>query len=399
MKIINIKLKFVSLNNLKNMADNPFTAWEEDSSDDFFKEAEEATASEEETKEVIQSVLDEEEEVITEDSKKTPPSTKEENLFEAEEEDEGDQEASQEEDEELKSSSSLSTVNFLKEKGYIEFDLEEGEELSDEDAEDLLEDKWDESVEAGIADRLTGLPEDAQNLIQYILKGGSMSEYISSLQNEVGPVTLTSGLDLDVEENQIAAMRAILADEGKDEEEVDSEIEYLKDSGKLEVMSKKKFERYNKERKTKEQELIQAQAEKTRTNKENARLAKRKVIETLAEESNIGGIEVSRDLKKSVPDFMNDRVYKLANGSEISEMQKELFYELPKNETAMLQLAILLQTRNEDGTFNFNSIAKTVETNLTKEVKKEIRRGNNNKPNSTEGKSKPTKSLASYFSR
>lgn len=399
MKIINIKLKFVSLNNLKNMADNPFTAWEEDSSDDFFKEAEEATASEEETKEVIQSVLDEEEEVITEESKKTPPSTKEENLFEAEEEDEGDQEASQEEGEEPKSSSSLSTVNFLKEKGYIEFDLEEGEELSDEDAEDLLEDKWDESVEAGIADRLTGLPEDAQNLIQYILKGGSMSDYISSLQAEVGPVTLTSDLDLDVEENQIAAMKAILADEGKDEEEVDSEIEYLKDSGKLEVMSKKKFERYNKERKTKEQELIQAQAEKTRTNKENARLAKRKVIETLAKESNIGGIEVSRDLKKSVPDFMNDRVYKLANGSEISEMQKELFYELPKNETAMLQLAILLQTRNEDGTFNFNSIAKTVETNLTKEVKKEIRRGNNNKPNSTEGKSKPTKSLASYFSR
>ena len=381
------------------MADNPFTAWEEDSSDDFFKEAEEATASEEETKEVIQSVLDEEEEVITEESKKTPPSTKEENLFEAEEEDEGDQEASQEEGEEPKSSSSLSTVNFLKEKGYIEFDLEEGEELSDEDAEDLLEDKWDESVEAGIADRLTGLPEDAQNLIQYILKGGSMSDYISSLQAEVGPVTLTSDLDLDVEENQIAAMKAILADEGKDEEEVDSEIEYLKDSGKLEVMSKKKFERYNKERKTKEQELIQAQAEKTRTNKENARLAKRKVIETLAKESNIGGIEVSRDLKKSVPDFMNDRVYKLANGSEISEMQKELFYELPKNETAMLQLAILLQTRNEDGTFNFNSIAKTVETNLTKEVKKEIRRGNNNKPNSTEGKSKPTKSLASYFSR
>ena len=399
MKIINIKLKFVSLNNLKNMADNPFTAWVEDSSEDFFKEAEEATASEEETKEVIQSVLDEEEEVITEESKKTPPSTKEENLFEAEEEDEGDQEASQEEGEEPKSSSSLSTVNFLKEKGYIEFDLEEGEELSDEDAEDLLEDKWDESVEAGIADRLTGLPEDAQNLIQYILKGGSMSDYISSLQAEVGPVTLTSDLDLDVEENQIAAMKAILADEGKDEEEVDSEIEYLKDSGKLEVMSKKKFERYNKERKTKEQELIQAQAEKTRTNKENARLAKRKVIETLAKESNIGGIEVSRDLKKSVPDFMNDRVYKLANGSEISEMQKELFYELPKNETAMLQLAILLQTRNEDGTFNFNSIAKTVETNLTKEVKKEIRRGNNNKPNSTEGKSKPTKSLASYFSR
>ena len=226
------------------MADNPFTAWEEDSSDDFFKEAEEATASEEETKEVIQSVLDEEEEVITEESKKTPPSTKEENLFEAEEEDEGDQEASQEEGEEPKSSSSLSTVNFLKEKGYIEFDLEEGEELSDEDAEDLLEDKWDESVEAGIADRLTGLPEDAQNLIQYILKGGSMSDYISSLQAEVGPVTLTSDLDLDVEENQIAAMKAILADEGKDEEEVDSEIEYLKDSGKLEVMSKKKFENY-----------------------------------------------------------------------------------------------------------------------------------------------------------
>ena len=128
------------------------------------------------------------------------------------------------------------------------------------------------------------------------------------------------------------------------------------------------------------------------------RESKRKLTEFLNSTDDVGGIQTSKEEKKTIPSYMNDRVYKLQNGSEISEMQKELYYELPKNETAMLQLALLLKNRNEDGTFNFTAIANTVGTKITKDIKKEIRRGNSSKPGSTEGKYRRSKSLASYFS-
>ena len=95
---------------------------------------------------------------------------------------------------------------------------------------------------------------------------------------------------------------------------------------------------------------------------------------------------------------MNDRAVALQNGAEITEMQKELFYELPKNETAMIQLAILLRNRNEDGTFNFESIINKTKTKLTKDIKDNVRRGNSGLPGSAQKKSRTDKSLAAYFS-
>ena len=95
---------------------------------------------------------------------------------------------------------------------------------------------------------------------------------------------------------------------------------------------------------------------------------------------------------------MNDKVVKLNNGNTITTMQKELFIDLPKNEKALIQLATLLRNRNEDGTFNFESIIKKAATEVSRTVKENIRRNKSSIPASTTSKNKQSeKSLADYF--
>ena len=94
---------------------------------------------------------------------------------------------------------------------------------------------------------------------------------------------------------------------------------------------------------------------------------------------------------------MNDKTIKLQNGASISEMQKELFYDLPKNKEAFMQLAVLLKNRNEDGTFNFERIEKQTKSKLAREVKASIRRSKTSIPTSVSNKKSSVKALADYF--
>ena len=109
-------------------------------------------------------------------------------------------------------------------------------------------------------------------------------------------------------------------------------------------------------------------------------------------------MSVNRKDVKDLPSYVNDRTVKLDNGSTITEMQKDLFYDIPNNKQAMAQLAILLKNRNEDGTFNFERIEKSAKTSAYKNVKNNIRRSKQEIPNGSKtGKIKPSRSLADFF--
>ena len=118
------------------------------------------------------------------------------------------------------------------------------------------------------------------------------------------------------------------------------------------------------------------------------------------ESQGLNGVSFSKEDKKELPSYMNDRTVKLQNGTVITQMQKELFYDLPRNEKALIQLATLLKNRNDDGTFNFDSIVKSTKTKVTQEVRQEIRRNKSSIPGSLTSKSnEANKSLAEYFTK
>lgn len=289
----------------------------------------------------------------------------------------------------------VSTVNFLQKKGLLNLDLEEGFEITEENAEEILEDSFENTIEERIADKLQSLPGDVKNLMQYVLKGGSMQSYFAEVLD--GGINIDEDIDLTSERNQEAVVRAVLEMEGEDPEDIEERLEYFKDKGTLASVAERKLNKYNSEKQKAEEKALREQArareEARRTEREN----RRKYATFLSEQKEIGDLPVPRKAKSELPGYVHEKSVELENGGRITPMQKELFYELPKNEKAYTQLAILLQNRNADGTFNFDLIAKKVETTVIKDVKDKVRRTNTTRGTSTTEVVRPTKSLSSYF--
>lgn len=377
--------------------------WDEISSqEDFFAEVE----KEEQTTAIDNDAEDNKEaktEDKTEDQKKEETSS-EEDLFASSGDDEDgedstDDDTSADEKPKTKKTKSnvdtVATVSFLQKKGLLNLDLDEEVEITEENAEEILEDSFENTIEERIAEKLQSLPGDAKNLIQYVLKGGSMQSYFSEVLD--GNVDIDEDIDLTSEKNQEAVVRAVLEMEGEDLEDIEERIEYLKDKGTLASTSERKLQKYTAEKKKAEEQAIKAQAQAREVARKTERENRRKYSAFLSEQKEIGDLPIPRKAKTELPGFVYEKSVELENGGKITPMQKELFYELPKNEKAYTQLAILLQNRNSDGTFNFDLIAKKVETTVIKDVKDKVRRTNTTKGVSTTEVVRPTKSLSSYF--
>lgn len=379
------------------MSENVFSGWEDaTTTEDFFSNLDQESVEQDSTKEVIEEITKEEEIETKEET-----SDKDEDLFGSfDEEDEKDIEKVDDEDEddevEDKSSGTVSVLNTLKEKGLLDFELEEGEELTEELAEELLEEKFEETIEERIKEKIEDLPEDVKLFMQFALKGGSFSEFIqqSGIGNS-GP-TLTEGMDLEDEKNQEAIVRQILEEEGNDQETIETQVELLKDSDRLKTFAERKYKKWLADVKEQKEELVRKQELQQRQLKEKIKEDKKKV-NAILEEENIGGLTPTKDDVKTLASFLNDRTVKLQNGVTITELQKELYYEIPKNDKAMVQLALLVKNRNADGTFNFDNLVKEAETKVTREIKKNIRRNKTAIPNSGGNKNKGGKTLADYF--
>jgi hypothetical protein len=343
-----------------------FGGWDNVSAEtDFFTET---TPVVEIEKEIV--VEKEKEEISTDD--------KEDNFFEKED-------VATNKKVEEKENNNIDILNSLKEKGYLDYQLEEGEELTTELADELIEEGFATSVDNKVKELISELPEQAKDLIQYLTKGGSLNEFVNNYTNDLD-IDLES--DLDDEDTQIDVLKKLLSLEDKDKEEIETEVEYLKDSGKLKLITEKKFNKYKIEVEEEKKDLLAEQKKQIDTQNRLTKEAKNKISNFVQSNNEVDGITFSKEDKKELPSYMNDKTVKLQNGTTITQMQKELFYDLPKNENALIQLATLLKNRNPDGSFNFKSIANKERTNVTKEIKQQIRRTVNN----TSGKT-----IADYF--
>lgn len=313
--------------------------------------------------------------------------------------DEEDEDEDEDEDKDDKKSDVTSpnilVLNSLKEKGIIDYELEEGEELTDELAAELIEDKFEESVEERIKELTTALDPNRKDAVQFLLKGGNLQDLIEAYSNDAG---IDLDVDLEDEDNQLSTARKLLFLEGKDEEEVETELDYLKTSGKLKSITEKKFAKHKAAEAVKQSSMLANQAKAKENERQAIKDSKAKVETFLTETEEVGGLKFSKEDKVALPGYMNDKAIKLNNGSSITSMQADLFYNLPKNEKAFMQLATLLRNRNEDGTFNFSKFVKKAETKVVEEVRKNVRRGKTSIPEGSSTKDKGKgRSLASYF--
>lgn len=369
-----------------------FEGWEETTDVDFFNQEQVEQTSEEETLENIEETAEE-----TSKENEEKQEDKEPDFFSEEEITNSNEEETEEEEETTETkSSNVSTLNFLSEKGFIEYELEEGEELTEELAEEIIEDKFDEAVDNKVKDLLEDLPEAGKQFIQFALKGGDLNQYVNLISKSSNK--LTEDIDLEEESNQELVVREILKSNGEDEETIDAQIEFLKESDKLKMFSEKKFNKWKSDNKKVKENLLKEQSDRIKQQKEQIKQAKKETLAFIDKNEEVGGLKFSKNDKKTIASYINDRTIKLQNGSTISKLQKELFYDLPQNKQAYMQLAMLMNNRNEDGTFNFESIAKNTKTKVVKEVKENVRRSKSSIPTkSINSKKDSKKSLADFF--
>lgn len=290
---------------------------------------------------------------------------------------------------------SITILETLKERGLADFELEEGEEMTEELAEELLEESYDAGVENRIKELFEDLPPVVKQLNQFVINGGNPAEFFNHV-NKFQKVGITSDMDLKDEKNQEKVVRQLMKEEGEDDEVIEAQIEFYKDSGKLSTIAEKKFDKWNKAKEKQEEQMVQQQTQQRIINKQKLKEYKQNLSQKVTS-LDLGEVKFSRKEVKEIPSYIADKTVKLQNGASISQRDVDL-YDVLDNEKASLQLAYLLKNRNEDGTFNFKGIEKNVNTKITKEVKNNIRRNDKQTPSmSVHSGSSQKRELHDYF--
>lgn len=290
--------------------------------------------------------------------------------------------------------STISAARLLMDKGIVDFELEEGEDLTEETALELLEEGFAAGVENKLEDLLTELPTELKALNKYVINGGDMNTFLSKMATVGKPSGITSALNISEEANQELVVKQMYKDEGMDDDFIEAQIESLKDTGKLGVFAKKKFEKWKEQdAKTSENEA-KRQEEYAKQQREKARQYYSD-LKTIVSKENFDGIKLSSKDKAELPVYMTERNIHLDNGAVVTPFNQNLM-EVLQNQKASIQLAKLLKDRKEDGSFDFSQVEKTATSKVVKEVKDNLRRNKETPRKSIETNSQ-SRSLADYF--
>lgn len=377
--------------NSENKSLEDFSGWpgEPTSDVDFFAEVEEEEI-EEDTKPKVKEEEEETPSTTTKTKKKKEEEEEPEDFFAQASEEEEDEE----EEEAAVEINNISTLNYLKEKNIVDFELEEGEELTEELAEEIIE----ESIEERANEKLKSLPQKAQDIIKFALKGGDVEDYLKVVGRSVNS-KITKDLDIEDEANQELVLRQSLEASGEDEETIEAQIDFYKDAGKLKSIAEKKYNKWLSDNEKSEEELVKKFEEQKKAEKLAVQKAKETYAEFISENPEVNGLKFTREDKKTLPSYVAERTVKLSNGTYITQMQKELFNDIPQNKEAYMQLATLMKNRNKDGTFNFKSIMKDTQTKVVKKVREDVRRSKTNIPDKSAGSKRTSKTtrLADLF--
>lgn len=287
-------------------------------------------------------------------------------------------------------------IQMLREQNLISYDdPEEGEEpWNEEEALEILRDSIEDKIEDGIEDKMKGLSPLMKTLLKYELDGGDPTVLLDQL-NKQSTSAITADMDMDEESNQKLVVRETLREEGYDDDYINTQLEFLEDSGKLKMIAKKKYSKWEQENKyAYEQEIKRQEAEKRRR-EDAARQYRSDLNKYINETDNIGGLTLNKQDKKTLTSYLTDRVVKTQNAANITNFHADLG-EVLQNREASIQLAKLLRSRDKNGLFTFDAIKKEVETKVTNTVRDGLRRNRDKSIPSGRGRGEQ-KSLADYF--
>lgn len=215
--------------------------------------------------------------------------------------------------------------------------------------------------------------EDYQNAFEAIfVKGANPKEYFGAYNNVVN----LSELDLSEESNQVSIMKMALTEQGFDKEDVETEIERLKNYGDLETVAAKHQKVLVKKEAGKLQE-IEAKAEKELQNKtaiKNQYVNNvRSIINDKLKTREFDGIPINPKIAGELQDFLLVDKYKTATGETLTDFDRAILeMKRPENHETKVKVALLLKILEKDPTLS--TIQKTGITKKSNDLFGEVAR-------------------------
>jgi len=217
--------------------------------------------------------------------------------------------------------------------------------------------------------------EDYQNAFDAIyVKGVDPREYFTAYNAAVN----FSELDLTIESNQEAVMRQSLTDQGFEREDVDTEIERLKNYGDLEAVAARNHKVLVKKEVAKMQDMEQkAQYEMSQKAQVKNQYIQnvQSVLQEKLKAKEFDGIPVNPKLVAEIQDFLLVDKYKTASGETLSDFDKMILdLKRPENHSNKVKIALLLKVLEKDPTLSTiqrSGVTKKTDT-LFSEVARQV---------------------------
>lgn len=284
--------------------------------------------------------------------------------------------------------------NDLFKLGVFNKDDEEGEDVTITTPQEFL-DRFNHEKKKGAIDMVNQFigqfGEDYQNAFDAIfVKGVNPQDYFTAYNEAVN----YAEMDLTVEANQEAVMRKSLTDQGFEKDDVDTEIERLKNYGDLEQVATRNHKVLIKREAVKMQEMEQkAQhelAQKAQIKNQYVTNVQA-VIQEKLKTKEFDGIPITPKLAGELQDFLLVDKYKTSNGELLSDFDKTILdLKRPENHATKVKLALLMKVLETDPTLStIQKKGVTTKTDaLFTEVARQVTKDktpvgkNNAKPNS-----------------
>ena len=254
----------------------------------------------------------------------------------------------------------------------------------DEDDEDASIDTPEAFLERFQAEKRKGAIEVVNNFIgqfgedyqqafdAIFVKGVNPKEYFGTYNQ----IASFSDMDLSQENNQVAVIRQALADQGFESEDIDTEVERLKNYGDLEtvatkhhkVLVKREAQKLHQMEEKAQQELQQKQAIKNHY-VQNVQA----ILQDKVKSKEFDGIPINPKLAGELQDFLLVDKYKTASGETLTDFDKAILeLKRPENHEMKVKVALLMKILEKDPTLS--TIQKTGITKKSNELFGEVAR-------------------------
>jgi hypothetical protein len=256
------------------------------------------------------------------------------------------------------------------------FSTDEEEELSIGSPEEFLE-RFQEEKKKGAIETLNNFigqfGEDYQNAFEAIfVKGVNPNDYFGAYNTAVS----FSEMDLSDEGNQVTVIKQALADQGFEVEDINSEIERLKNYGDLETVATKHHKVLVKKETQKLQQMEQ-QAERELQQKQMVKQQYVQNVQSVLQDKlkakEFDGIPINPTLANELQDFLLVDKYKTKSGELLTDFDRVILdLKRPENHEMKVKVGLLLKILEKDPTLS--TIQKSGVTKKTDKLFSEVAR-------------------------